>query len=123
MAIRVENGAGLNFGTFGAAATVSHIRIRRGSDDGQPVVKALGTPVTVAVNEQFAINPGNLDIVYPAGDLTNAHMLALVEGYWGTTGSRTSMEIDAMTDASTVVSVSGYAQQSTNDWDVTQEND
>ena len=122
MAVRVQNGANINFGTFGAEATVSHVRIRRASDNGQPVVKALSSPVAVGSGEQFQIDAGNLDIVYPAGDLGNTHMRAVVEAYWGSGGSL-SMEIDAMTDSSTPVAVSGYSQQSTSDWDISTEAD
>ena len=117
MAVRVRNGSDINFGTFGASRTVTHIRIRRASDDGQPVVKQLASPVTVGASEQFQIDTNNLVFRYPSGDVTDAHMQALVEGYWGS-GGTTSMEIDAMTSASAVVSVGGYNQQSTNDWDI-----
>ena len=62
-------------------------------------------------------------MVYPSGDLTDTHMLALVEGYWGSSGSRTSMEIDAMTSDSLVVSVGGYAQQDVDAWTISTEAD
>ena len=122
MAVRVQNGADINFGTFGAAATVTHIRIRRASDNGQPVVKALASSVAVAANTPFQIDENNLDILYPSGDLTDAHMKAVVESYWGV-GGTLNMEIDAMTDATTVVAVSGYSQQSTSDWGISTETD
>ena len=118
MAVQIANGAAINFGTFGAAATVTHIRFRRGSDDGQPVVKALATAKAVGNGEEFEIPEGGLTVRYPSGDVTDAHMRALVEGYWGTGGSL-SVEIDAMTNATTPVAVTGYSQQTTNDWDVT----
>ncbi|MDE2640410.1 MAG: hypothetical protein OXI03_07490 [Chloroflexota bacterium] len=117
MAIEVKNGENLNFGTFAAAARVTHVRLRRASDDGQPVVRQLTAAVQVAANEQFQIDEGQLKVKYPSGDLTDAHMEELVEGYWGSGGS-TEMEIDAMTSATAVVSVGGYAQQSTGDWDI-----
>ncbi len=117
MAIEVKNGANLNFGTFAAAVRVTHVRFRRASDDGQPVVKQLASAVQVAANEQFQFDEGDLKVKYPSGDLTDAHMEELVEGYWGSGGS-TEMEVDAMTSGSAVVSVGGYAQQSTSDWDI-----
>ena len=122
MAVRVQNGADINFGTFGAAATVTHVRVRRASDDGQPVVAQLSASVAVASDEQFQIDEGNLDFLYPSGDMGDTHMQAVVEAYWGSGGSL-SMEIDAMTDATTVVSVSGYSQQTFGDWDVSTETD
>ncbi len=128
MAVRIENTAAINFGTFAAAATVTHIRIRRASDDGQPLVRALASSVAVANGNEFQIDAGRLDILYPSGTLgidrtqSDAHMQAVVESYWGA-GATLAMEVDAMTDANTPVAVTGYSQQSVSAWTLTTEAD
>ena len=128
MAVRIENAEDINFGTFAAAATVTHIRIRRASDDGQPLVRALASPVAVGNGNEFQIDIGRLDVLYPSADLginraqSDAHMQALVESYWGA-GASLEMEVDAMTDATTPVAVSGYSQQAVSAWTLTTEAD
>ena len=123
MGIRIDTQDDINFGIAAAAVSVSHVRFRRASDNGQPVVIALSSAVDIALNQGMRIRSGMFDLVYKSGPLTNAHMLEVVEGYWGASGSRTNMEIDLMTSNSSVVSVSGYSQQSYDDWDITTEND
>ena len=125
MAIEIKNGASINFGTFGAARSITAVRARRASDDGQPVVKRLAAAVAVAATEQFAFDEGALKFKYPKGDLTDVHMAEALESYWGINNGRTaastSMEIDLMTGASgseAAVNVSGYSQQTLSDWDV-----
>ena len=117
----------MNFGTLASAVTITHLRFRRGSDDGQPVVVALSPSFTVSAGSTLRIPAGSFDVVYPSGTLTNPHMQALVEGYWGASGSRTRMEVDALVQVSplvrNVVSVGGYNQVSTNSFSVTAEND
>ena len=117
MAVRVQNGADINFGTFATAVTVSHIRIQKSG--AAPSVKALQADVAVGANENFRIPEGDLDVLYPSGDLSDAHMDALVKSYW----NGETFQIDAMTDDSTVVTASGYSQQTTSDWDFSTEND
>ena len=123
MAIRVQTQDAIIFGIVTAAVAATHVRFRRGSDDGQPVVKALPATVNAAANEGLRLPSGMLDVVYPAGDLGNTHMRVVVEGYWGASGSRTEMEIDLMTSSSQVVSASGYSQQSYDNWAVSEESD
>lgn len=122
MSIRVRSGAQLDFGTnnSGSAVSVTHVRFRRGSDNAHPVVKQLSAPVSVAPGAPFTIPDELFNVVYHEGDLTNAHMQALVEGYWGTSGNRTEMEIDLMTAVNTVVAATGYLQETHNGWEVTQ---
>ena len=123
MGVRVDTQGDINFGVMNSSVTVSHVRFRRASDDGQPVVLALSSPVTASSGEGFRIRSGMFDIVYKSGPLGNAHMLAVVESYWGASGSRTEMEVDLMTNDSTVVSDSGYSQQSYNNWSIATEAD
>lgn len=119
MTIRIKNGDDINFGAFGAAATVTHVRVRRASDDAGAVVIALREAVAVAQNNEFQIDTGKLIIDHPEGNVGVPYVRKLVEGFWGSGGS-TSMEVDAMTDATTVVSVTGYSQQTTADWDLSE---
>ena len=121
MACAVSNNGTLSFGTFATAATVTHVRFRKGSDDSNPVVIALSSSVAVAANQQAVIPSGDLEVRYLNGTdgLTNGHMEAIAKAYW----ENTAMEVDLMTSASVVVSVSGYAQVSHSAWTFTQETD
>lgn len=118
MAIRVQTQADINFGTAGAAVTVTHLRIRE-SDDSNPVVKQLPNPIQIAAGAPMRIPSGLLDIVYPAGELTNGHMSDFLTPWW----TNKAMEIDLMTSANAVVAVSGYAQQTYSNWAISSEAD
>lgn len=122
MAVRISNSAVISFGTFTTSAIVTHVRARRASDDGQPIVKALDSPIAVGANREFRFEIGDLEFRYLAGDFTNAHMRAVAEGYWGS-GASLSMEIDAMSDATTVISVGGYSQATVSGWTLVTEAD
>ncbi len=116
MAIRVQNGSALNFGLFASAATVTHIRVQKAGTDA--TVKSI-TNVAVGANDTFVIPAGDFDVVYPSGDMTNAHMDALVRSYW----DGETFQIDAMTSGTQVVSVNGYSQETHNGWTFTSEAD
>ena len=120
MAFRVRNGSDLLFGliTASGGASAVAVRFRKGSDDSNPVIKALGSTLTVTQNSQFRIPEHMLSVTYPTGDLTDGHMEAAVKPYW----DGVAFEIDMMSamsskTAGTPVAAAGYAQQSTNDWD------
>ena len=97
MGIRIDSQDAITFGIAGAAVAITHVRFRRASDNGQPVVVALPNTVNILANRGMRIPSGMFDLVYKAGEFGNEHMLALVEGYWGQSGSRTEMEVDLMT--------------------------
>lgn len=129
MAIRVQTQADITFTTgagLAGAETITGVRFRRASDDGQPVIIPLSPSLAFRAAEPMTIPSGMMDVLYVSGDLTDAHMLALVEGYWGTSGSRVAMEIDLLTanaGAGTVSDDTNYRQQSYSDWDITSEAD
>ena len=123
MAIRVDTSGDIIFGIMSAQVTVTHARFRRASDDGQPVIYTLPANVVANANEGLRIRSGMFDLVYKAGPLGNTHMKAVVESYWGAAGSRVAFEVDLMTDDSTVVTDSGYSQQSYSAWAITEEAD
>ena len=60
-----------------------------------------------------------MDVVYPAGQLNNDHMEAVVTPYW----SGETFQVDLMTDDSTVIADSGYSQQEHSAWTISTEND
>ena len=64
------------------------------------------------------MNAGAIDVIHNEGETTDAYIQKLVEGYWGATGN-TSMEVDLMTDANTVVADANYSQQTVSAWDIT----
>ena len=117
MAIRVELGQDLSFGTMSAEVMVTHGRFQKAG--AVPVVKQLAAVVTVPAGRRAQVPDNMLDVVYPAGELTNAHVRAVVELYWSTE----TFQIDLMTDADTVVNDSGYSQQTNDDWDISEEAD
>lgn len=118
MAIRVQTQADINFGNAGAAVSVTHIRLRE-DDDSLPIVKQLPNPIQIAPGAPMRIPSGLYDLVYPAGDMGNAHMLDILRPYW----TNRAMEVDLMTDANTPVAVAGYAQQPYSNWSISQEAD
>ena len=67
----------------------------------------------------MTIPSGLFDVVYPAGDLTNAHMTLLVNSYW----NGQTVQLDLMTSATQVVTVAGYSQQTYANWGITSEAD
>ena len=122
----MQTRADVNFGNAGAAETATHVRIRE-ADDTVPLVKQLPNPIQFAVGAPMRIPLGLLDVVYPAGELTNEHMNEVVAPYWGDNdldgvGDK-AMEVDLMTDANTAFAIAGYNQQAVANWSITQEND
>ena len=107
MAIRVQTQDHLVFGIMAAGVTATHGRFQKAG--AAPVVKQLADPVTAAAGERLRVPSGSLDIVYPAGETNNAHMRALVQPYW----YGEEVQVDLMTDDSTVVDDTGYASRPT----------
>ena len=117
MAIRVQTQDDLIFGVMRAEVRVTHARFQKSGM--APVVRALNAPVTVAAGRQLRIPSGVMDVVYPAGQSNNVHMMAVVGPYW----SGESIEVDVMTDNVAVVTDAGYSQQVYSNWSLTQEPD
>ena len=126
MAIRVQTRADVNFGNAGAAARATHVRARE-ADDSNPLVKELPNPIEFAVGAPMRIPAGLYDVVYPAGELTNDHMMDVIAPWWGDADKNgignKAMEMDLMTDANTPFAIAGYAQQAVNDWGLSAEAD
>ena len=118
MAVRIQNGGTINFGTLGAAATITHFRLRIGAANF--AVQTVDTNRVIANGGQAQFSAGAIDVVLPSNDLTNAGHQAFVNLALNGTNA---ILVDAMTSASAVVSVTGYSQQSVTDWDTSTEND
>lgn len=118
MAIRVQTQADVVFGTMAAAVTATHGRFQKAAGLVS-VVRPLAANVTAAAGERLRIPSGMLDVVYPAGQLTNTHMLAVVNPYW----EGETFQLDLMTDDSTVIADGGYSQQTYSNWAISQEAD
>ena len=118
MAIRVENDGAIVFGIMeDASVTATHGRFQKAG--AAPVVRQLAAAVTAAVGERLRIPDTMMDVVYPAGQSTNDHIEAVARAYW----SGETFQVDLMTDDSTVVADSGYAQATHDAWTFTQEVD
>ncbi len=112
MAFRVRNTDTLSFGIMAAAVAATHVRFRRASDDGQPVVHPLNATVNVAIGERLRLPANMLAVKYNSGDLPDAHMDEAIRDYW----NGVSFEVDMMTSANAVVGDSAYSQQATDAW-------
>ena len=119
MAIRVQNGAALSFGVMEAQVRVTHTRVRRGTTGQIVRTDALSSAVNVAAGERLRIPSGDIDIVYPDGELERDHMDALVKAYW----DGEDFAVDCLTAANTVVADDGYEQQVHSGWTFTKEAD
>ena len=74
---------------------------------------ALTTSRTIAASGEAEFAIGDLDIVFQSEDLEDAGYSAFLALALDGTNA---LDIDIMTDDSTVVSASGYAQQAVTNW-------
>ena len=120
--VKVTNTNQINFGTIQGTHTITHIRVRRGSDNGQPMTTTLNSSVTTSPQNALILNAENLDFNYNNGNFTNAHFRQCVNGYWGISADL-SMKVALLTNSTTEVVDSGYSEQSVAAWTVTQDAD
>ena len=111
MAVRVSNGAAENFGTFAAETAVTHFRGTIGTTE--LFTTTLTTARTIAANGQAAFAIGELDLLFPSGDLGDAGYAAFLA--LALNGTNVVL-VDLMTSSTVVVSASGYAQQDVTNW-------
>ena len=116
MAVRVQNGESLNFGTFSAEVTVTHARVGFGSQT--LVVRPLATDRTVAAGREPEFLAGDIQLVFPSGEMEDTGLSALLGTYFSQ-----AVWVDLMTDPLTVVSDSGYSQQTSSTWNRSVESD
>ena len=117
MAVRVQTQDDVAFGIMAAAVDVTHVRFQKAG--ATPVVKALASTLSVAAGRRLRVPSGDFDVVYNSGDLTNAHMQALIDPYW----DGETFQLDCMTSSTVVVADSGYSQQTYSDWAISTESD
>ena len=120
MAVRIEPSSDVEFGTMGAAVTVTHVRVRPTGAKTKTIVHALTSDLDVPSGGALQIPASSFDVVLPSGQIGNTFMEWLVLEGWAAT---TSMQVDCMTDDSTPVSTSGYSQQTVTAWSITTEAD
>ena len=118
MAVRIQNTGVVNFGTFLAAATITHARAQVGSD--VLTTRPLTTTRTIAIGGQAEFAIGEIDLIFPANQMENAGLNALLALALDGTNSLT---IKAMTSSTVEVAVTGYADQDVTGWGLTNEND
>ena len=118
MAIRAQNAAIENFGTFAAETTVTHARALVGSDI--LTTRPLTTPRTIAAGGQAQFSIGEIDFVFPANHLQNAGYNAFIGLALNGTNALT---VKLMTSSSVEVSASGYSDQDVTNWTRTNESD
>ena len=118
MAIRIEPNDEIVFGLMAdGPVTATHARFQK--TGGTATVKRLISDITAAVNEELYIPANMLDQIFPAGDYPNGLMDEILSPYF----SGQSINIDLMTDSTTVVDDSGYSRQTYSDWQLSQESD
>ena len=116
MAIRVENGAEVEFGPLDAETVVTHARVGFGTQ--VLTVRPLAQNKTIDANGKGVFDIGDIDLVFPSGQLDDDGLSEVLKLYF-----EQAVWIDIMTDDSTVVSAGGYSQQTLNNWTRTKEND
>ena len=118
MAVRVQNGAILNFGTFLAQTTITHARVTYGANI--VTTRPLATNRTIGAGGQAQFAVGEIDLVFPANQLENAGYNGILsEAFDGTN----TFLVDLLTNATTVVTTGGYSQQSSANWSLSNEAD
>ena len=118
MAIRVQNSAVENFGILADETVITHGRVSVGSV--VLVTRPLLTPRTIAAGGRAEFEIGDIDLVFPSSEFEDAGFNALLALAFNGTNS---LNIDAMTSDSAVVTTSGYTQQATADWNLSTEPD
>ena len=120
MAARVQNGATLTFTSGGAAAqiTASQFRLVDGSTEVL-AWKNLTAEIVVNAGDPLTVEEGDIDVVYPSGDLTDAHIEEMVTAVY-TGGTGVTVQLGT---GSAVISDSNYSNQTTTDWDISTESD
>ena len=116
MAIRVQNGEINNFGTLVAQTVITHARVGFGAN--ALAVRPLTTARTVAAGGQAEFAIGEIDLVFPSGDMTDDGISDVLALYFAQ-----AVWIDAMTSATQVVTTTGYSRQTSTNWPRTQETD
>ena len=117
MAIRVQNSTKLDFGLMAAEVIATHGRVQKAGSN--PVIRPLPASLTVAAGERLVVDIGDIDFVYPDGEMSRAHMMAVINSYW----DEEIFQVDVMTSDSVVVADSGYAQTTHSAWGITGEAD
>lgn len=117
MAVRVVPNAAIEFGTLGAAVDVTHVRVQKAGND--PITRPLASTLSVPNGSALQIPAADFDVVYPAGEVGNDHMEAMVTGYW----NGETFQIDCMTSATAPVTTTGYSQQTNSAWTISTEAD
>lgn len=111
MAVRVRNGSNVRFGALNAETVISHYRLCIG-----PVIlatKALPASVTIAAGRGAEFHKHDLVLLFSSSELEdNGYNSILSEFFNGTN----EINVDLLTDASTLVSTSGYSQVAFSNW-------
>ena len=118
MAVRVQTSAVENFGTFADETTVTHAMARVGAAvlTTRPLVAAR----TVAAGGQAEFAAGEIDLVFPKGQLEDAGLSALLALAFD--GAH-AVTIDLMTSSNAVVTTAGYVAQAVTGWSRSTESD
>ena len=116
MAVRYQTQDNITFGTAAATVRITHARFTKNSVS---VTRELPSAVTVTAGQPMRVLAGDWDIVYLAGDLSNDHIAQGWDPFW----LNQTISLDLLTDATTVVSDTGYRAQTYSRWVKSTEND
>ena len=111
----VANGAVMDFGDFGAGATVTRFRPKRGTAIGS--WRNLDNSRVIAANGSAEFATGELEFKFNSGELGDVIMGNIVTLWFA---NQITIQLGT---SSGLVSVSGYSDQDTADWDISTETD
>ena len=118
MAVRVRNSAVLDFGIVTADVTATHIRGQR-TDDTDDGFLIDAVDVAAEAGNRLTVPIGGVNVLFPDGGISRHLNRSMVDAFF----ANEAYQIDLLTDASTVVSVGGYSQQSHSAWNITEQAD
>ena len=116
MAAQSKNIPDVNFGIHAAAFNYTHVRTKNKTGDSLPITTQLTTPLVGVATNSAVLPAGELKFKLPTGTVgqgseADNFLFDLLQKKYGTPGNEVEFLVDALTDATTVSTISGYSQQ------------
>ena len=106
----------VNFGIHAASFNYPYIRVQNKTGTALPLTIRLTTPLVGVATNNAVLRAGEVVVKLPSGTVgqgTEAvdFTFDLLQKKYGTPGNEVEFLVDALTDATTVSTISGYSQQ------------